>query len=284
MSNSSSEQHMIPHVFGDFFIFQTAEDTVIAGRLIPKGYCNLTHILKAASAETGKNKQWTKYFKTEGAQEFLEELANQNGFCVIENPVVLKCTTPQPLGLQPLIIVIQGGSPHEQGTWGHLEVAIHLACWCCPKLAVWSVKSLRAVIEGDFQALTEEAYIAQLNLQKQWQSIRDSSKEAFWTLGDAIKSYILKHSERSDKFRLFVFSNCQDCVNRGLFGKDASTIREELGVKDLLRDHYGQVALKRIDLIQSLAAASIVHRDVNPMDAVRSALEMYKFEVINYKE
>ncbi len=90
-------------MFGDFFIFQTAEDTVIAGRLIPKGYCNLTHILKAGSVETGKNKQWTKYFKTEGAQEFLEELANQNGFCVIENSVVRYCTTPQPQDLQPLL-------------------------------------------------------------------------------------------------------------------------------------------------------------------------------------
>lgn len=115
-----------------------------------------------------------------------------------------------------------------------------------------------------------------------WTKARVAAKEAFWTLGDAIKAYKLAHPEKSENYHRFVYSNCQDCINRKLFGKAASAIREELKVADLLRDHYGQVALKRIELIQSLAAANIIHRNIEPLEAVKSALEMYGFEVIDY--
>lgn len=117
-----------------------------------------------------------------------------------------------------------------------------------------------------------------------WTKARIKSKEAFWNLGDASKAYSLNHPERSEEYHKFLYCNCQKAVNRGLFGKTAVEIREELGVKDLLRDHYGERALRRIDLIQSLASASIVHRDIEPLAAIKGALEMYNFEVIDYKE
>ena len=113
--------------------------------------------------------------------------------------------------------------------------------------------------------------------------IRQRSKQAFWNLSDATKSYLNAHFEKSDNYRRFIYSNCQNAVNRGLFGKDASTIREELGVADLLRDHYGETALRRLDLVQSLAAASIVHRDIEPLEAVKRALAMYNFEATDYR-
>ena len=280
----TNDNRIIPHVFISVTIFQASEDTIVAGRFIPKGYCNLTHILKAASAETGKRKAWSSYIKSESTQDFLQALAGQNNQPIIEESEVPYDASAQPCGLQPLIIVIKGGNPSEQGTWGHLEVAIHLACWASPKLAVWAIKSLRAVIEGDFQALTEEAAIAQAKLQEQWQKIRDASKEAFWTLGDAIAEYKKAHPEHSDKFRQFVYSNCQDAVNRGLFGKSASQIRIELEAKDLLRDHYGVKALKRLDIIQAASAAIITNQDTDPLEAVKQVLAMFNFEVISYAE
>lgn len=255
---------IIPHSFNNEAIFQLSEDFVIGGKLIPRTYCNGTQMCKA------NNKRWSNYAQNKSSIAYWDGLSLDTG-----KPV------------SSLVITILGtpdGDASLQGTWVHPDIAMDLSQWISVPFRIWANRSLRAIIVGDFDALTEEAKIIQLKLREQWQTIRDASKEAFWTLGDAIKNYILRHPERSDKFRLFVFSNCQDCVNRGLFGKDASIIREELGVKNLLRDHYGQVSLKRIDLIQSLAAASIVHRDINPLDAVRSALEMYRFEVINYKD
>jgi hypothetical protein len=122
--------------------------------------------------------------------------------------------------------------------------------------------------------------------RQQWLKSRAKSKEAFWSLGDAVKSYKESHSEKSDNYRTFIYSNCQNAVNRGLFGKDAATIRKELGIKDteLLRDHYGEAALRRLDLIQSLASANIVHRDIEPLQAVKESLAMYNFEVIDYRD
>lgn len=117
-----------------------------------------------------------------------------------------------------------------------------------------------------------------------WLKNRQKSKEAFWSLGDATKVYKDVHPERSQEYHAFIYCNCQKAVNKGLFGKSASEIRMELGVTDLLRDHYGEAALRRLDLVQSLASANIIHRDIEPLQAVKDALAMYNFEVMDYRE
>jgi hypothetical protein len=258
------ENYIIPHSFNNEAIFQLSEDAVIGGKHVPATYCNATQMCKA------NNKRWSNYAQNKSSIAYWEGLSLDTGIPV-SSLVVEILGTPD-------------GDPGLQGTWVHPDIAMDLSQWISVPFRIWANRSLRAIIVGDFNALNEEAKIIQSQLREQWQSIRNASKEAFWTLGDAIKHYVLKHPERSEKFRIHVFSNCQDCLNRGLFGKDASAIRQELGVKDLLRDHYGSVSLKRIDLIQSLAAASIVHRDVNPLDAVKSALDTFKFEIISYKD
>jgi hypothetical protein len=69
-------------------------------------------------------------------------------------------------------------------------------------------------------------------------------------------------------------------------GKTPQLSAKELGIKDteLLRNHYGEAALRRLDLIQSLASANIVHRDIEPLQAVKESLAMYNFEVIDYRD
>lgn len=262
---------IIPHHFNDKVISQLSEDTFIHGVLVPKGFCNLTEMIRASDKP---GKRLNDYLTNKSTREYIEELEAENlAMSIAEIPAVLLVTVTDDKGL-------------IWGTWADVEIAIDCAKWISAKFRVWANRTLRLVINGDFEALNQEAASAQAKLQEQWQKIRDASKQAFWSLGDAIAEYKENHAERSDKFRAFVFSNCQDCLNRGLFGKDASTIREELGIKsgELLRDHYGQNALRRIDLIQSLAAASIVHRDTEPLVAVKEALGMYSFDVMDYRE
>ncbi|NEP57897.1 MAG: KilA-N domain-containing protein [Symploca sp. SIO2G7] len=273
---------IIPHVLGDTTVFQVSQDTVVAGYFVNKGYCNLTALLKAASHETGKTKKWSNYFKAQSTQEFLTELARQNNCSILNNPETSFDASPQPQGLQPLIISIKGGTPSEQGTWGHIEVAIDLSRWASPKFAVSAVKVLRATIEGNYHALTEEAQVAQVKLQETWQKLRNALKQAFWSLGDAIKHYVATH-DKSEKYKQFIYSNCQNTLNRRLFGKPAKTIREELEVSNLLRDHYGETALRRLDLVQALAAATIVNQGIEPHDATKQALAIYSFEVADYQ-
>lgn len=113
---------------------------------------------------------------------------------------------------------------------------------------------------------------------------RQGSIDAFWQLGESIEIYKPKHMDRSDNYRKFLYSNCQDRINRGLFGKPARTIRTELKLPDhvLLRDHYNTLALSRLDKIQELASVQIVKQDLEPQDSVKFALETFDYKVIGY--
>ena len=260
---------IIPHSFNGKTISQLSQDTIIHGVLIPAGFCNLTEMVKASDKP---GKRLNDYLSNKSTKEYLDGLKAE----------ILATHTA---GISAdLVVTVVDDKGLTWGTWADVEIAIDCAKWISVPFRIWANRVLRLITQGDYQALTEEAAIAQAELQKQWQKIRDGSKEAFWALSDAVKDYKNAHPEKSENYRTFVYSNCQDAINRGLFGKAAAAIREELGVSNLLRDHYGQTALKRIELIQSLAAANIIHRNVEPLDAVKSALEMYSFEVIDYKD
>lgn len=260
---------IIPHQFNGKVISQLAEDTTIHGVLIPKGFCCLTEMVKASDKP---GKRLNDYLSNKSTKEYIDELKIESlAVSTAGNPAVLVITLVDNQGL-------------TWGTWADMEIAIDCAKWISPKFRVWANRVLRLVIQGNYQALSEEAAIAQEKLQEQWQKIRNASKEAFRSLCDATKTYSLNHPERSQEYHTFLYCNCQKAVNKGLFGKSAGDIREELGVKDLLRDHYGEVALRRLDLIQSLASASIVHRDIEPLQAIKEALLMYNFDVMDYRE
>lgn len=116
--------------------------------------------------------------------------------------------------------------------------------------------------------------------------LRANSKNAFWQLDAAIDHYLFYHPEMKKNlgYMIYLRSNCQDLINLGLFGKCAWIIRKELELPKprLLRDHYTHEPLRRIDLIQSIASANIINKDVEPQTAVKEALSMMNFSVIDY--
>ncbi len=250
---------IIPHTFNESLIRQLSEETLINGQLVPKGYCNATEICQA------NNKRWAKYLEFSKTQPFLDALAEVS-----------------PAQGLTHVITISDGLNEYRGTWVSLPVAMNLAQWCSPKFAAWASIVLSAIVQGEFQPLTKEAAIAQQKLQELWQEIRDASKVAFWNLGDATKAYLDSHSNLSENYRRFIYSNCQDTVNRGILGKMANKIRSELEVTDLLRDHYKAEALERIQTVQRIAAIQIVNKGTEPLKAVKDTLEFCGYEVINY--
>lgn len=253
----------IPHIFNSHLIFQMESDTILAGKLVPKGYCNVTQLCKAGG------KLWGGFYRLNGTKEYIEALALDMQICTSSIIIELKGTP--------------NGDPALQGTWVHYEIALDVARWVSTPMRIWANRTLRAVIEGDFKPLTEEAAIIQSNLRETWQGLRNASKAAFWSLGDAVKSYIQSNPSKSDKYKQFAYSLCQDCINKALFGKAAKAIREDLGVTDLLRDHYGTMALRRLDLIQSLASAMVINQNMEPLEATKYAVKLYNFDVIDYK-
>ncbi len=92
------------------------------------GYINATEVCKVAG------KKLNDYLRLNTTQQFLEEMSNVTGIPVTGIPV-----TEQNQSFTPLIYMIQGGKPQEQGTWIHPKIAINLGQWLSPKFAVWVV-------------------------------------------------------------------------------------------------------------------------------------------------
>jgi FAD/FMN-containing dehydrogenase len=86
-------------------------------RRISDGYVNATAMCQAGG------KKWNDYFRLARTQDYIAALA-----AVAGNPAT---------GNAGLILVIQGGQPHLQGTWIHPRLAIDLARWISAPFAVW---------------------------------------------------------------------------------------------------------------------------------------------------
>lgn len=257
MNNSSTS--FVSHIFGEKVILQTLQDTKLGNKTIPSGYCNLTQMCNA------NGKKYADYKRLKSTSEYINALSADMG-----------------IPISQVVVEVQA-SGDEQGTWGHIEVAIDLARWVSVDFRIWSNRVLWCVIKGDFKPLTDEAEQAKIKLDAIWKELREVNKESFWGLGGAIDEYIEEHIQTlSDNYLQWIYPNCQNCINKGLFGKSAKTIREELGTSDLLRDHYSREALKRIEMIQRVAAQFIRKDNQEPLASVKLALDTLKFEVINY--
>jgi hypothetical protein len=94
---------LIEHEIDGEFIGQRAID----------GYVNATAMCKAVG------KQFNDYRRLKSTDEFLKELSSVTGIPVTG-----------------LVVTIQGGTPSQQGTWVHPDIAINLGQWLSPKFAV----------------------------------------------------------------------------------------------------------------------------------------------------
>lgn len=77
------------------------------------GYINATALCQAAE------KRWPDYWRTDRAREFVEALSS-----VVQIPTTA------------LVESRRGGTPSEQGTWVHPDMAIDVAQWASPLFAV----------------------------------------------------------------------------------------------------------------------------------------------------
>lgn len=94
---------LIPHEVSGEVVQQRAAD----------GYFNATSMCKAAG------KSWADYRRLNSTEAFLAELASDMG-----------------IPMSGIVQSIRGGEPHNQGTWVHPDVAVHLAQWLSPRFAV----------------------------------------------------------------------------------------------------------------------------------------------------
>jgi len=205
------------------------------------------------------------YLANNGCKSFLDVVSFNTGIPVFE------------------LIVAKKGK--FGGTWAHPDVAIHFAHWVSPEFAYWSSKTIRLVIDGRLAPTDEESRQVADKLKEQWADLRKWNKDSFFVIGDEIKAYIDSHPELTDDDLAYLYPNCQDAINKGLFGKTSKTIKLELGIgkNKLNRDHYGKSALKAIEMIQRLAGAYI-SQNLHPLPAINKAVSQYAYKLMSYKD
>lgn len=250
----------ISHMYDRFQIAQTSEDSIIAGREIPKGYVNATQMCKA------NGKLFGTYWKTQKAQSFAKAL----------------CDSVMPNGITEVVIIIQGGDADLQGTWIHPSLAIHLSIWISDEFALWSAETLQRVINGEFLALTEEAATAQTKLkdlnESIWAESRKLGKMTRRTLTDAIKDYLLRHDGRlSENYRRWVYANATDAMYGAVFGMTAIELETLLNCdRNRSRDRLSAKSLQVIDRVEAAICQLIDVQDVEPCDAVARYVEFFR--------
>lgn len=247
---------IIQHDFQNFAIPQTANDSTVAGKFVPKGYVNATAMCKA------NNKTWSGYFRSNKAQSFASKVSTalQNGI--------------------PATITIEGGNEKDlQGTWVHPKVAMHLAMWISDDFAFWATDVLLRVVNGDYKALTPEAQLAAERLNKLWDEIRKHGKETRRKLTDAIASYLERHPELSDDYANNVYGGATNAMYRAVFGMTAVELEEFLECKrNHSRDYLDRKCLSAIDRAEEGICNLIDNRDIEPYLAVKNYQDFFSIK------
>ena len=140
------------------------------------GYWNLTAMCKLYG------KKVNDFLRLNSTQAFLDEFNydvshSESGISPSEqkneqampssdlNPHRGNMSWLKPLGVEiNPIDIVKGGSPQQQGTWGHFELAIKLAAWLNPRFEVWVYRTIaKLMVEGQVKLSQELASLRQAN-------------------------------------------------------------------------------------------------------------------------
>jgi hypothetical protein len=98
------------------------------------------------------------------------------------------------------------------------------------------------------------------------------SKVTRRTLTDAIKDYILRHPELSEKDIKYMYSNVTDATYRSLFDRSCKQLEGDLKAeRRKLRDSLTQEELKHLNAFEDLAMRLIDDYDCNPVKVAQEA-------------
>ncbi len=75
------------------------------------------------------------WLRTEASKEFINSLSTVRQICLSE-----------------LVKVVQGGTPQEQGTWMHEDVALEFARWLSPAFSIWCNDRIKELLQVGFTA------------------------------------------------------------------------------------------------------------------------------------
>lgn len=119
--------------------------------------------------------------------------------------------------------------------------------------------------------------------RQKWLKDRQEGKQIRHTLTDAIKWYLNTNADTlSNGYINFIYPNCSDLVNIGLFGRKSKRLCVDLKVSDRskLRDALTADELRWLSEIEDLAARLIVYQGFEPMEAIKDAINRTAIPVV----
>lgn len=136
--------------------------------------------------------------------------------------------------------------------------------------------SLQQLFSDAFEIKFEEEQ------RQEYLKTRQEGKQVRHSLTDTIKWYIDNH-EISDSKRHWIYINCSEAVNIGLFGRKASRMCIDLKISDRskLRDYLTVDELRWLTEIEDLAARLIIYQEHEPMRAVKEAISRVAIPVVS---
>jgi hypothetical protein len=103
------------------------------------------------------------------------------------------------------------------------------------------------------------------------------------TFTEAIDHQYRINHEGIERVPFYAFSNPSDLINRLLTGHPARYWKEKFDLRDdaALRSHWSMKQLRRIEAVENLAQIKVEVENMDPCDAVRSAVETFHYAAWN---
>jgi len=140
----------------------------------------------------------------------------------------------------------------------------------------------RDLLGFSLQVLFDDAFDKESTKESRqlWFKNRQSTKDSFWFLAPQIQAWIERNGSSHPQHHYIAAFKA---MSVGLFGKTPKEIRFELGTPkgDLIRDHFNDEALIRVDGVQRLATP-LIRADMRPETAVKTAIAQFTYEPMRY--
>lgn len=119
--------------------------------------------------------------------------------------------------------------------------------------------------------------------RQQWLKERMEATKLYKEASDCVAAWMASRSTSAPDY--VYYANLGDAFNLCLFGKTSKQIREELEVKGLIRDSFGENALKAIVHLET-TAVHLWKQDptVSPDKCVKRSADFLGLKPINYQE
>lgn len=236
---------------------------------------NIDGFINGTAMCVAHNKDISDWLKTDETWDLVTALADD--LCIQPNSAKKPKSVKTRVSLTyPTLVIVKRGAPDAGGgSWIHPDLAIDLASWCNKRFAIqvsrwvqeWFVTGKNPVKpEPDI----EQQYAA-------WQERYDIRIELKDILRPELMEATRAYAVANGISPITLCSRVHDIMNERIQGAKSRDIKSLNGLPlgDLLRDYFDTKPLHTYAAINRIATNKIVDSNINPVQAVNEACDVY---------